>query len=256
MPHRHPTFVFVRAIEQGEEPLAASQARPVNVVGPNGLHPAVSHRFLPFRAVGPANLPMLLVADDDMARFVNHRFPLGLVGRPRPQRDRESYSGTECVRVVRGIPHLSSKSRVELDHDQLGEFGNRIAFTSEPDPLLDVPVAHRHSSLNLRRFSRNRWVPLAEGQEEEGDGRVVGGCGCRVGLPPLGGVGYNDRMTTASSGRWFVPTPGRLLPVLLAVEGFLWLSERFRWFAFNQHKGWTVLIAVASVGVFLLLMFL
>ena len=56
--------------------------------------------------------------------------------------------------------------------------------------------------------------------------------------------------------RWFVPTPGRLLRLLLAVEGFLVLSERFQWFAFNQHKGWTVLIAVASVGVFLLLMLL
>ena len=56
--------------------------------------------------------------------------------------------------------------------------------------------------------------------------------------------------------RWFVPTPGRLLLVLLAIEGLLWLSERFQWFAFNQHKGWTVLIAVASVGVFFLLMFL
>ena len=30
---------------------------------------------------------------------------------------------------------------------------------------------------------------------------------------------------------------------LLAVEGFLLLSAWFRWFAFNQHKGWTVLIA-------------
>ncbi len=56
--------------------------------------------------------------------------------------------------------------------------------------------------------------------------------------------------------RWYRLTPGRLLPLLLAVEGFLWLSDRFCWFAFNQHKGYTVLIAVASVGVFLLLMFL
>ena len=30
---------------------------------------------------------------------------------------------------------------------------------------------------------------------------------------------------------------------LLAVEGFLLLSEWFRWFPFNEHKGWTVLIA-------------
>jgi len=35
---------------------------------------------------------------------------------------------------------------------------------------------------------------------------------------------------------------------LLAVEGLLLLSERFRWFAFNERKGWTVLIAVAAVG--------
>ena len=75
-------------------------------------------------------------------------------------------------------------------------------------------------------------------------------------FPPLGGVGYNDRMVNVSSRRWFVPTPGRLLPVLLAVEGLLWLSERFQWFAFNQHKGYAVLIAVASVAAFLLLVFL
>ena len=59
-----------------------------------------------------------------------------------------------------------------------------------------------------------------------------------------------------SRRRWFRLTPGRLLLVLLAVEGFLWLSERFQWFAFNHHKGYAVLIAVASVGVFLLLMLL
>ena len=61
-------------------------------------------------------------------------------------------------------------------------------------------------------------------------------------------------MADTRKPRWFSPTPGRLLAVLLAVEGFLWLSERFRWFAFNQHKGWTVLTAVAAVGVFLLVM--
>ena len=43
---------------------------------------------------------------------------------------------------------------------------------------------------------------------------------------------------------------------LLAVEGFLLLSESFHWFAFNQHKGYTVLIAVAAVVVAMLLMFL
>ena len=55
--------------------------------------------------------------------------------------------------------------------------------------------------------------------------------------------------------RWFHPTPGRLLIVLLAVEGVLLLSERFQWFPFNERKGWTVLIAIGSVGVAMVLMF-
>ena len=43
---------------------------------------------------------------------------------------------------------------------------------------------------------------------------------------------------------------------LLVLEGFLLPSAWFRWFPFDQHKGWTVLIAIASVGVAILLMFL
>jgi hypothetical protein len=53
--------------------------------------------------------------------------------------------------------------------------------------------------------------------------------------------------------RWFHLTPDRLIVGLLAVEGFLLLSERFQWFAFNEHKGWTVLIAVGTVGLMMLL---
>jgi hypothetical protein len=56
--------------------------------------------------------------------------------------------------------------------------------------------------------------------------------------------------------RWYRLTPDRFLLALLAVEGLLWLSERFQWFAFNSHKGWTVLIAVAAIGVALLLLLL
>ncbi len=52
--------------------------------------------------------------------------------------------------------------------------------------------------------------------------------------------------------RWFHVTPGRLLVVLLAVEGLRWLSERFGWFAW--HKGYAVLVAVAVVGVFFMVM--
>jgi hypothetical protein len=56
-------------------------------------------------------------------------------------------------------------------------------------------------------------------------------------------------MDAAPTRRWFHLTPDRLVVSLLAAEGFLLLSERFRWFAFNEKKGLTVLIAVASVGV-------
>ena len=52
------------------------------------------------------------------------------------------------------------------------------------------------------------------------------------------------------------PHAGSPDPGPAAGRGLLWLSERFHWFPFNAHKGWTVLIAVASLGVFLLLMLL
>ncbi len=56
--------------------------------------------------------------------------------------------------------------------------------------------------------------------------------------------------------RPYYPTPSWLVLGSLAVTGLLFLSERWRWFAFNEHKGWTVLMAVAGVGVVLLLMLL
>lgn len=42
--------------------------------------------------------------------------------------------------------------------------------------------------------------------------------------------------------RWYHLTPDRLIFGLLAVEGFLLLSEHYQWFAFNEKKGRTVLI--------------
>jgi hypothetical protein len=57
-------------------------------------------------------------------------------------------------------------------------------------------------------------------------------------------------MADASHRRWYRVTPGRLLPVLLAVEGFLWLSDWLRWLP----KGYAVLIAIAAVGLFFLAM--
>ncbi len=42
--------------------------------------------------------------------------------------------------------------------------------------------------------------------------------------------------------------------LLLAATGFLYLCEQFHWFGFYERKGWTVLLALAGVGVFSLLM--
>ncbi len=60
----------------------------------------------------------------------------------------------------------------------------------------------------------------------------------------------------AEKPRWYRITPDRAVLALLALEAFLLLSAWFRWFPFNQHKGWTVLITVAGVGAALLLMLL
>ena len=60
----------------------------------------------------------------------------------------------------------------------------------------------------------------------------------------------DQSVKTNDKFRWFHLTPGRLLVVLLAVEGILLLSER--WFP----KGWAVLIAIASIGVTMLVLLL
>ena len=76
------------------------------------------------------------------------------------------------------------------------------------------------------------------------------------------GAAYMETGTTTNANpkpklRWYHPTPGRVLFfLLLGIEGVLLLSEQFHWFAFNEKKGWTVLIAIASVGVTMILMFL
>jgi len=56
--------------------------------------------------------------------------------------------------------------------------------------------------------------------------------------------------------RWFHITPDRLIVGLLAVEGCLLLSEWFQWFAFNEKKGYTVLMAVAAVCLVVVVMLL
>ena len=53
-------------------------------------------------------------------------------------------------------------------------------------------------------------------------------------------------METPEKRRWYCPTPGWLVLGSMAVTGLLFASEKWRWFGFNEHKGWTVLIAVAA----------
>ena len=60
-------------------------------------------------------------------------------------------------------------------------------------------------------------------------------------------------MDAPTQTRWFHLTPGRFVLGLLAVEGLLWLSDRFGWLGW--HKGYAVLTGVAVVGVGMLGMF-
>ena len=63
---------------------------------------------------------------------------------------------------------------------------------------------------------------------------------------------YTGGMETPEKRRWYRPTPGWLVLGSLAVTGVLFLSNWFGWPAW--HKGYAVLVAVAAVGVVLLLM--
>jgi hypothetical protein len=63
-----------------------------------------------------------------------------------------------------------------------------------------------------------------------------------------------DMTDSTPTPRWLHPTPAWLIVALLVVEGLLFLSERFQWPAW--HKGYAVLIAVASVAVVFVVMLL
>jgi hypothetical protein len=73
---------------------------------------------------------------------------------------------------------------------------------------------------------------------------------------PVNSVRYTDAVADSSKARWYRLTPDRFIIGLLAAEGLLWLSEQFKWFSINQHKGWTVLLSIAAVGVAMLVMLL
>ncbi len=63
-------------------------------------------------------------------------------------------------------------------------------------------------------------------------------------------------MDTPEKRRWYYPTPGWLVLGSMAVTGLLFASEKWGWFPFNGHKGYTVLAAAAGVGVVLVVMLL
>jgi len=57
-----------------------------------------------------------------------------------------------------------------------------------------------------------------------------------------------------SKHRWFCPAPSWPVYASLLMTCLLFFSDRWQWFPFNAHKGWTALAAVAGVGVVLLVM--
>src|SRR5688572_28412046 len=60
--------------------------------------------------------------------------------------------------------------------------------------------------------------------------------------------------STKTSRRWFHPAPGHIGIGLLMLQGLLLVSERFRWFRFNEQPGLTVLVTVAAAGLAILVM--
>jgi hypothetical protein len=51
---------------------------------------------------------------------------------------------------------------------------------------------------------------------------------------------------------WLHPTPDWVVLGLLVSTGVFFLSQQFQWFPLNRQKGWGVLLALAGVGMFLL----
>jgi hypothetical protein len=63
------------------------------------------------------------------------------------------------------------------------------------------------------------------------------------------------QLSTSPRVRWrFLLAPEHLVIALITIEVLLWLSERSLWFPFSRNRGFTVLIAVATVGAFCLVM--
>ena len=55
-------------------------------------------------------------------------------------------------------------------------------------------------------------------------------------------------MANMPKRRWYRLSPDRFMAGLILVVGLLWSSKCFQWSGFNNHKGWTVLIAIVAVA--------
>lgn len=59
---------------------------------------------------------------------------------------------------------------------------------------------------------------------------------------------------TNRKSRWYAPTAAKFLAAVLLMQGVLFLSGQYRWFWFNERKGFTVLIAVTATAACLILL--
>lgn len=62
------------------------------------------------------------------------------------------------------------------------------------------------------------------------------------------------KILSTSKSRWYAPTPAKFLFAMLLMQGILFLSAHYRWFWFNERKGYTVLITFAATAAALILL--
>jgi hypothetical protein len=55
---------------------------------------------------------------------------------------------------------------------------------------------------------------------------------------------------------WYAPTTAKFLMVVVLLQVFLFLSDHYRWFGFNNRQGYTVLIAIAATALLLIVLLL
>jgi Leucine-rich repeat (LRR) protein len=67
-------------------------------------------------------------------------------------------------------------------------------------------------------------------------------------------AGTTREVSKLATPRWYAPTPAKFLFAVLVMQGVLFLSAHYRWFWFNERKGYTVLITVAATALALLLL--